>query len=117
MQIFADNIRRRADELKLTLAEVARRAGLSERRFGNYVTNEREPDLATLVKIAKALQTTPDRLLGVDRPGAAPSVQHLQWERLKAAAEHLSEVELEILIQQTAIAVELRRGSAANESN
>lgn len=45
-------------------AAVARAAGVSEQRYGNYVTDTREPDLATLVRIAKALQTTPNALLG-----------------------------------------------------
>ena len=38
-----------ARELGLSDAEVARRAGLSERRYGYYATGEREPNLATLV--------------------------------------------------------------------
>src|ERR1700750_3131263 len=43
----------RARELGLSNAEVARRAGLSERRFGNYVTDTREPDLHTLTILAR----------------------------------------------------------------
>lgn len=56
-------------DLGLSDAEVARRAGLSARRYGNYVQGLREPDLATLVRISRALQTTPDALLGVESPG------------------------------------------------
>lgn len=63
MELFATNLRRRAEELGLSNAEVARRAGLSERRYGNYVSGRREPDLATLVKIASVLATTPNELL------------------------------------------------------
>ena len=51
MRIFAQRIRERARELGLSDAEVARRAGLSERRYGYYATGEREPNLATLVRI------------------------------------------------------------------
>jgi len=58
-------LRRRARDLGLSDAEVARRAGLSANRYSNYVRNDREPDLATLVKIAKVLATTPDSLLGI----------------------------------------------------
>ena len=36
-------------QLGLSDAEVARRAGLSERRYGYYATGEREPNLATLL--------------------------------------------------------------------
>lgn len=60
---FATNLRTRAEELGLSNAEVARRAGLSERRYGNYVSGRREPDLATLVRIAQVLDSTPDQLL------------------------------------------------------
>jgi transcriptional regulator with XRE-family HTH domain len=63
MTPFAENLRRRAAALKLSNAEVARRAGLLERRYGNYITGEREPDLKGLVRIAAVLQTSIDDLL------------------------------------------------------
>jgi transcriptional regulator with XRE-family HTH domain len=43
MQVFAERIRERARELGLSDAEVARRAGLSERRYGYYATAEGKP--------------------------------------------------------------------------
>lgn len=63
MEIFATNLRKRAEELGISNAEAARRVGLSERRYGNYVSGRREPDLATLVRIAAVLETSPNRLL------------------------------------------------------
>lgn len=63
MELFASNLRKRAEQLGISHAEVARRAGLSETRYGNYVSGRREPDLATLVKIASVLATTPNGLL------------------------------------------------------
>lgn len=69
MDSFAKNLRRRAEELRISNAEVARRAGLTERRYGNYVSGRREPDLATLVRIAHVLETTPDVLLGFGAVG------------------------------------------------
>ncbi|KQZ18196.1 hypothetical protein ASD50_22105 [Mesorhizobium sp. Root552] len=63
MQQFGNNLRRRARELDFTDAEVARRVGISERRYGFYVTGDREPDLATLLRIADILQADADRLL------------------------------------------------------
>jgi transcriptional regulator with XRE-family HTH domain len=65
MQVFARQLRERAKELELSHAEIARRCGLTERRFAHYAAGAREPDLATLVRICTALQTTPDALLGV----------------------------------------------------
>jgi transcriptional regulator with XRE-family HTH domain len=66
MKIFVRNVRERAQELQLSHAEVARRCGLTERRFGHYVAGTREPDLATFLKICTVLDTTPNALLGVD---------------------------------------------------
>ena len=68
MQSFAHAVRERAKALELSHAEIARRSGLTERRFGHYVTGTREPDLATLVKISRALDTTPNALLGLEEP-------------------------------------------------
>lgn len=65
MDVLAKNLRARAQELGISNAEAARRSGISERRYGNYVTGYRDPDLQTLVQIAKALTCTPNDLLGV----------------------------------------------------
>ena len=59
-------LRKRARELNLADAEVARRAGLEVRRYGHYVTGAREPGLETLVRICTVLETTPNALLGFD---------------------------------------------------
>jgi transcriptional regulator with XRE-family HTH domain len=83
MDLFAANLRKRAAQLGISNAEVARRAGLSERRYGNYVSGRREPDLTTLVKIAKVLTTTPNDLLSKDTP--AMSAGELSRQRAVAA--------------------------------
>ncbi|GJD34507.1 helix-turn-helix domain-containing protein [Methylobacterium aerolatum] len=99
MKIFGDRLRERAKMLSLSHAEVARRSGLSERRFSNYVTGLREPDLATLTRIAAALETSPDVLLGVSR--TAPSTKRSALtERLVLAAESLSDEDLDMTIMQ-----------------
>lgn len=63
MELFGRSFRKRARELSLSDTEVARRAGLNERRYGFCVTGEREPDLATLIRISQVLQTSVDSLL------------------------------------------------------
>lgn len=62
---------RRLQDLGLSEREAAGRAGLSERRFGFYLDGLRQPDLATLLDLCEALQTTPSDLLG---HGEAPDV-------------------------------------------
>jgi len=63
METLSRNLRRRAKELDLSDAEVARRAGLSERRYGHYVAGTREPDFATFMRICEVLAVTPNDLL------------------------------------------------------
>lgn len=93
MESFASNLRLRTTELGINQADVARRAGLSEKRYSNYVTGRREPDLATVVRIAKVLHTTPNQLLsfGADDQGAEPIAQ----QRIRAAIGVLSSEDLE----------------------
>ncbi len=67
MKSLATRLRERARQLGLSDAEVGRRAGLSERRYGNYVRGAREPDLATLVRICVVLDVTPNDLLLAER--------------------------------------------------
>lgn len=95
MELFATNLRRRAEELGISNAEVARRAGLSERRYGNYVGGRREPDLATLVRIASVLVTTPNELLTEDNSASTPD--DLVRQRAIAALAALPRDDLERL--------------------
>ncbi|MCS0496864.1 helix-turn-helix transcriptional regulator [Ancylobacter sp. MQZ15Z-1] len=91
MEPFASNLRKRAEELGISNAEAARRAGLSERRYGNYISGRREPDLATLVRIATVLETSPNALLSF---GAQVDVVGPKT-KLLAAANVLTSADLE----------------------
>ena len=64
MREVGEKLQVRARELGLTDAEVARRLGLAQGRYSNYVNGAREPDLATLARICRELAITPDELLG-----------------------------------------------------
>lgn len=96
MKQFGNNLRRRAKELGFTDAEVARRVGISERRYGFYVTGDREPDLATLLRIADILQADADRLL---RPWDEdePSKKDRLKAQIQSSAAALSEDRLQLL--------------------
>jgi transcriptional regulator with XRE-family HTH domain len=105
MTPFASKLRSRAAELGLSNAEVARRAGLSERRYGNYVLGRTEPDLAALGKIARALGLTPNDLLGFSSAGPATIDG-----RISLALPSLRDDDLEVvLVQIEALARERRR--------
>ena len=96
MQVFAQRIRQRARELGLSDAEVARRAGLSERRYGYYATGEREPNLGTLVRICEVLGATPNDLLLPEGKPPPQSRRDRVLARVSSATDHLSVAELEL---------------------
>lgn len=100
MKVFGERLKQQAQNLGISNAEAARRAGLAERRFNNYANDEREPDLKTLVNIAKALETSPDHLLGVhDQP--VRGQREALLDRLSSASRTLTMAELEIVTIQT----------------
>lgn len=108
MDVFASNLREKAAALGISNAEVARRAGLSERRYGHYVSGMREPDLQTLVRIAATLGTTPDVLLGVTQSPLSTPRQAL-LTRINTAAIALPDADLPaIAIQIEALAAQRR---------
>jgi transcriptional regulator with XRE-family HTH domain len=109
MELFATNLKKRAEELGISNAEVARRAGLSERRYGNYVSGRREPDLATLIRIASVLATTPNELLADDNSASASD--DLIRQRAIAALGALSHDDLErVAVMIEALAAKRAQG-------
>jgi transcriptional regulator with XRE-family HTH domain len=67
---------------------------LSERRYGNYISGTRQPDLATLVKISSVLMTSLDELLSDKPERATKSAKQKLQERISSAAEALNEDDL-----------------------
>jgi|HubBroStandDraft_6_1064221.scaffolds.fasta_scaffold428597_2 transcriptional regulator with XRE-family HTH domain len=100
MEGFGARLAARARELGLSNAEVARRAGLSERRFGNYATDTREPDLQTLAVLARLLWISSDELLGVTAPKEGQEARDELIGRINASLGTLDESDLETLAVQ-----------------
>lgn len=109
MILFASNLRRRAEELGISNAEVARRVGLSERRYAHYVSGKREPDLATLVRIAEVLGTTPNWLLGIEGGEVISTPTSILQDRLQVAANAMNEQVLEIIVTQAEAVASMQR--------
>ena len=99
MDGFGARLRARAVELGLSDAEVARRAGLTPTRYGHYVTDYREPDLATLVRICQILGTTPDSVLCVGTPGGDGDDLAIRRGRLAGFAETLDARSLGVALE------------------
>lgn len=110
MDVFSKNLKKRAAELGISNAEAARRAGLTERRYGNYVSGRREPDLATLVRIAKVLETTPNALLGLDGAARVAGKSDALRDKIASAAGALGDKDREVLAACAEAIVKLRAG-------
>ena len=80
-------LRDRAAFLGLSDSEVARRAGLSQARYHNYVAEVNEPDLATLVRICRTLGISPNEALGYNEQVPVPSGDALARERVHSAVQ------------------------------
>lgn len=101
MDVFAKKLKERAEQLGISNAEAARRCDLDERRYAHYASGRREPDLATLVKIAQRLGTTPNWLLGLASDGEAATRHSDLIDRLMAAGLKLSDSELSVVVVQS----------------
>ena len=108
MDAFAVNLRTRARQLGLADAEVARRAGLGERRYAHYVSGKREPDLATLIRISAVLGVTPNDLLGCASLPEVGEGRGLLVERLGVAVATLSDDDLRLVVAEVEAIVSLR---------
>src|SRR5713101_397965 len=107
MDLFAKRLRERARELELSDAEVARRAGLAERRYGHYVRGTREPDFETLLRICAVLDLTPNDLL-MATEHKAPA-DHDRWlSRLIATGRELAADDLTLAVRQIEALLEHR---------
>lgn len=100
MEILSKRLRERAKQLGISNAEAARRVGLDERRYAHYVSGRREPDLATLSRIADELGTTPNWLLGVSAEKLRDKAKSSLLERFENAATGMTLDELELCIIQ-----------------
>ncbi|WP_439601842.1 helix-turn-helix domain-containing protein [Devosia sp.] len=112
MKVFADNLRSRAAALGLANAEVARRAGIPERTYANYVLDRTEPPLETLVRISNVLRCSIDDLL---YPPAASqiSAKEALLRRLVAVGDALTEADVSVVIAQAEALVAVRRRKQA----
>ena len=110
MDIFAKRLRDRARQMNLSDAEVARRAGLAERRYGHYVRGTREPDFATLLRICDVLDLTPNDLLLAEKPPRL-AVRDKWLSRISAAARRLEIDDAELAAKQIEAIVDHRNRS------
>lgn len=114
MKALALNLRLRAEVLGLAHAEVARRAGIAERTYANYVLGRTEPSGDGLVRIADVLQTTIDKLLTGDPSLEGP--REVLLARLRSAGSALSDDDLAVVVAQIEAILALRKSQARSEA-
>lgn len=62
-EVFRTNLRTRREELNITQVALAAELGIDQTYVSDLERGRRNPTLATLAKIAEALDTTPSALL------------------------------------------------------
>ena len=72
---FASAVRRVRDRQGLTQAQLSERSGLSAAAISQIESGQREPTFSTIVRLATALQTSPNDLMGLG-PEAKPDPTH-----------------------------------------
>ena len=98
MTNFAKNLRFHADNMGISHAKVAERAGLTSRAFSHYVQGDREPNLAALLRISKTVGATPNELLGVEQPDDVdPDDRVRTLRRIQAACDRLEDADLALV--------------------
>lgn len=111
MEGIGDRLKARAAELGLSGAEVARRAGLTATRYGHYLQDIREPDLATLVRICRVLGLRPDVLLAYDQADSCSDALLAKRAAVVAYVDVLDAASLDLalpVMQAIAATTELR---------
>ena len=74
--INMNNLKKIIDEKGLSIVKVATEASISDSTLYNYIKSERIPSVATLVELARVLNTSTDYLLGLtDNPVKANDIE------------------------------------------
>ena len=63
---LGDNIRKKLKEKNMTVNELTRKTGITERTLWSWIYRERNPKITTVLAVAYVLESTLDELLGGD---------------------------------------------------
>lgn len=87
MKGLGERLRARARRLGWSDSEVARRVGLAQTRYANYVIDKHEPDLTTLLRICAVLETSVAEMLDDPSPAGGDTAE--LRSRIVSALERL----------------------------
>jgi len=74
---FAKRVKRTRERQGLNQAQLAEKSGLTPAAISQIEAGDRIPAFRTIIELAKALETTPDDLMGVEGAGLDPSLKEL----------------------------------------
>ena len=100
MGTFGENLRKLREMRNITQEQLAEKADIARTMIGRYETTDQLPSLDTLVRVADALGTSIDYLLGrTDSPDGQYSSNFFQSS---SSSHHMprTEAELEALIRK-----------------
>ena len=99
MDGIGSRLRARARALGLSDAEIARRLGFGPSRYTNYISDLREPDFATLLRICELLETTPNIILGIGEQALPSTSAEALRERIALAARTMDADTLSVAVE------------------
>ena len=98
---FSTALKRTRERQELSQEQLAKASGLTAAAISQIESGLREPTFSTIVRLASALKTTPNDLMGLGEAAVDPSLQALfrdatklsasDYETLKAYARFLAE--------------------------
>jgi len=68
---LGERIKAKRESLGMTQRDVAKTMDLDSSDISRYETDRNAPELDTFIRLCRALKTTPDELLQIERPQAA----------------------------------------------
>lgn len=98
MSVFSENLKARTRAMGLSQVELARRLDLDPRRVGHYMTGLREPDLAMLARLVRALDTSSDALIGTATVASAPDGSNKLRSQITAICMAMDRQQLQTLL-------------------
>lgn len=92
-QQFAERLRKTRDRQGLSQRDLAERSGLTPAAISQLESGQREPTFSTIVRLAAALKTSPNDLMGIgDTEALDPSLRGLFRDAKKLDAEDVKAV-------------------------
>ena len=95
MSIFSERLQQALNQKEMTQKELASRSGVTESAISYYIKGQRTPSGAVLMRIAKALDTTTDYLLGSVDSSTPPQEDNERLQFLQRKLGELDENRLE----------------------